>query len=115
MDRVRTIMENVCLADKYKPTPGSGRTGTAFITLEGMGKKFGNPHALNFGENGIDGDGKVHAAWIIDTPRGPVEIGDYWWNPKDQQSIRGTGNKSTLWVINWLRLHGVCATIGNGK
>ena len=110
----RPYINNVCLADKFMGHSG-WRMGTVFMTLEQFSRKFGSPHAENFGADGIDGAGKVHAVWHINTPRGPVEVGDYWWNPADQLSVR-TGNwYAFLWAKGWLNMHGARCVSGNGK
>jgi hypothetical protein len=106
------IVNNVCLSSTHYWTAGRGRRATAFLTLEDFGRKFGDPHDQDFSEDGLDGAGKVHALWSIDTPRGKVEISDYWWNAKDELSIRAETKKAALWVVSWLKIHGVKAKIG---
>jgi len=110
----RPFINNVCLASEYTPAK-SGRFGTAFLTLEAMGRKFGDPHVQDFSEDGVDGAGKVHAIWTIDTPRGIAEVRDYWWNPKDQLSIGADNKWAFLWAKNWLRCMGVRVSDSNGK
>ena len=106
---------NVCLASNCDTTHGSSRYGTAFLSIEQFGRKFGNPHEQNFSEEGIDGAGKVHAIWYITTPRGVGAVRDYWWNPSDQLSIAAPNKWVYLWVKGWLRVHGVRCSTGNGK
>ena len=109
----QSIINNVCLASIAKFSPG-GRSGTVFATKEQLATKLGDPHEQDWSEEGIDGAGKVHFTYTIDTPRGPVEIGDYWWNPKDQQSIRGPW-WACLWAMKWLRIHGFRTEMGVPK
>jgi len=108
------IVNNVSLASAYKGTFGC-RRGTVFETLDGFARKFGNPHVEDFSEDGLDGAGKVHAIWTVETPRGIVEVRDYWWNPKDQLSIGAPNGLAALWCRAWLRLHGVKCSGSNGK
>ena len=98
------IIKNVRLASTWKPA--GSRQGTLFCSLEEFAKRVGSPHVKDFSKDGIDGAGKVHAAWTIDTPRGPVEIHDYWWNPSNQLSIGASDSRAALWCRAWLRLHG---------
>ena len=111
----KPIINNVCLSDTYSWHTGISKIATAFIDLETFGRRFGDPHDQDFSENGIDGAGRVHAIWHIDTPRGIVQISDYWWNPENQLSIRAATKKAALWVISWLKIHGIKACLGNGK
>ena len=106
------IINNICLSANHEWQAGRGRRGTAFLSLEDFGHKFGNPHAQDFSEAALDGAGKVHAVWSIDTPRGKVEISDYWWNAKDELSIRAETKKAALWVVSWLKIHGIPAKLG---
>ena len=111
----QVIIKNVCLASVLKDDIGSYRIGTAFESLESFARKFGDPHEADYSETGLDGAGKVHAIWDIDTPRGLAHIRDYWWNAQDQLSIAAADSRAFLWVKNWLRIHGVRAEGGCGK
>ncbi len=111
----RPLTNNVCIAMAIKSTTGCFRQGTAFITLQDFAAKFGNPHQSNSKESGIDGAGKVHAIWIIDTPRGTTTIHDYWWNPPDQLSIGASDYRAAQWCRGWLRTQGIKTSPSNDK
>ena len=105
------------------PTPpfalsGNGRHGTIPLSLEAFAARMGDPHEQVArahwrdydGHPRLDGAGKVSAIWIFETPRGPVEVGDYWWNAENELSIRGTPTthrKAFLWFRRWCRESGV--------
>ena len=107
-------IKNVCLASTFKNT-NSYRLGTLFESIESFARKTGNPHVNNFSKEGIDGAGKVHVIWQIQTPRGIGEIRDYWWNPKEQLSICAPNRIVFLWIKGWLKAFGFRAESGNGK
>jgi len=112
---IKPYLNNVSLSNIFKSIPGSCRRGTVFISLSEFGRKFGDPHISNFSNDGVHGDEKIHAMWTVDTPRGPVNIYDYWWNPKAQLSIGAKDKYSFLWCKGWLKMHGVECKSGNGK
>ncbi len=94
----------------------SGRAGTVFATLEEFEAIAGPPtvaapraHWYDYdGHNLTDGAGKVSAEWEIDTPRGPIAVYDYWWNPKGQLSIGLRGDsRAFLWLRQGLRDRGL--------
>ena len=106
----KPIINNVRLAPMGASEQGH-RLGTAFLTLKQFEQKIGKPHYADYSRDGIDGDGKVHAVWIIKTPRGNAAVRDYWWNPKDQLSICAPDFMTFLWAKNWLKIQGVeCVT-----
>lgn len=95
-----------------KPNPtlngnGASRMGTAHCTLEDLERLFGPKH------RGDSGDEKVTATWYFETPRGAAQVGDYWWNRKDEQSIRAANRKAALWLARHLRRNGIPAKCGN--
>ena len=109
----RIISRTVALAP-IKRTVLGGRVGTLHTSLEDFASRVGNPHEAaprehwrNYsGHDLIDGAGKVSAIWHLDTPRGPVEIGDYWWNNPEELSIRAKDMRAKLWAVRWLKHHG---------
>ena len=107
------IINNVSLAPTWKPS--GHRCGTLFCSLEEFARRVGDPHAMDFSTDGLDGSGKVHAEWSINTPRGVVNIHDYWWNPPGQLSIGAVSERAALWGRAWLRLHGFKCSPSNGK
>jgi hypothetical protein len=92
----KPIINNVCLSPVLRSVVGHGRCGTAVITLAELESRLGAPHLLG------SGDDKITARWHLDTPRGPVEISDYWWNGPREQSIRGS-YRACLWAAAWMR------------
>jgi len=102
----KPYINNVCLASAGATEKGY-RQGTAFLTLQEFAKKFGDPHQSNFNEDGIDGSGKVHAIWIIKTPRGNAAVRDYWWNPETELSICAPNRMAYLWTKGWLKCYDV--------
>lgn len=97
----KTYTENVSLASTFKPALG-GRCGTAHISLKEFASHFGEPHAKDVG-------GKVKAIWSIDTPRGPANVRDYWWNGERELTVSAGNAKAARWAIGWLRTHGIKA------
>jgi hypothetical protein len=94
----------------------SGRAGTVFATLEEFEAVAGPPTVAaprdqwyNYnGHSLIDGAGKVSAEWEIDTPRGPISVHDFWWNPKGQLSIGLRGDaRAMLWLRKGLAMRGI--------
>lgn len=97
---------------------GAGRHGTIYMSLEQFADKLGNPHESvqrsqwrKYETSGLlDGAGKVSALWIFETPRGSIEVSDYWWNKSDQLSVRGTAathKNAFLWFRKWARGHNI--------
>lgn len=110
------IMHHVSISPTHKPVLG-GRSGTAWISIAEFARRFG-PHSAQWD----DPDAKVKVVWTIDTPRGPCEVRDYWWNAENEMSIAvpchdgdfgsmtysaRKARKASLWVRKWLRAHGV--------
>lgn len=90
--------------DRHATPEPSGRYGTARLTLDDMRRLFGPPHAAG------DGD-KVTAVWHFSTPRGNVEVRDYWWNHVDELSICGQ-RRPAIWLAAYFRRHGFRAHLG---
>ena len=93
-----------------------GRIGTiSGMTLEDFAAKLGDPHDSVPREEWrhyrdrslLDGCGKVSASWFFMTPRGMVEVGDYWWNRKDELSIRAWDTRSMRWFRRWCKLNSI--------
>lgn len=106
----KIINETVRLA----PCPreiGGGRSGTVRLTLQQMQKVCGPPHTTYSRGNS---DGKVTAIWYFDTPRGPAEVRDYWWNRDDELSIATPlwKPRATSWLAAYFRAMGIVAHCG---
>lgn len=97
-------MSAVRLAPFVRDMAGCGRAGTCMATLADLRRAFGAPTYA-----GSD-DGKVTAGWIFDTPRGPAEVRDYWWNAPDEMSIGAGSRKAAMWLARLLRRAGLPAS-----
>ncbi len=53
---------------------------------------------------------KVTLTWIFQTPRGPAEIRDYWWNAATEWTIAAQNHKAALWLAKYLRSLGLRAS-----
>lgn len=102
-----TLAENVTL-DRDALGEGSYRIGTVHCTLAEFRAEFGAPHVLG------SADDKVKETWHFRTPRGPVEVRDYWWNRDGELSIAATTPKAVLWLAGYLRRVGFKAARGVG-
>lgn len=74
-----------------------GRAGTVIASKTQLVEHFDKPLKVH------SFDEKVTMRWLIETPRGPVEIRDYWWNGPKEWSIGAMGRKETKWAIRFLR------------
>jgi len=113
---------------KLQPTQElcGGRTGTLVMGSEDKDKAsalqeaeqaFGAPDASHYGEMVTDGLGrvfmdepKVTKEWHFITPRGAVEVSDYWWNQRNELSIRSQDWRATLWFCAAMRRRGYRAS-----
>ena len=100
-----TTEESKAWFDYYLIVPvrwrSGGRIGTVWgLTVQDFAKRFGNPHLL--GE-----DDKTTATWYFWTPRGPVQVGDYWWNRADELSVRAVDKRAFRWFRQWAKQHGL--------
>ena len=92
-----------------------GRVGTIRLTLEDFAAKFGNPHESvppcdwrKYDDLPLlDGAGKVSAIWWFQTPRGAVQVGDFWWNRKDELSVRAVDVRAMRWFRRWANIMGL--------
>lgn len=107
------LKKNVCLASFYKPVSG-GRIGTVNLSPQDFFNRFGNPHLLEdanilfCSKEETYEDNKVSVTWTFQTPRGPFEVRDYWWNGPNELSIAGgSNNKLRLWAIRYLKSMGI--------
>lgn len=90
-----------------------GRVATIRATLEQFARRVGNPHVAApaaewrdyKGRNLVDGAGKVSAIWYFDTPRGPVQVSDYWWNKPDELSVRAIDVRAMRWFRRWCKIN----------
>lgn len=111
----RMVQANVCLATAQQVAAcnGTSRTGTRYgVTLHDLAKRLGNPHEAapvedryDYKKDLVDGAGKVSAIWYVSTPRGLVEIRDYWWNKRDVMSLGSVDCRAVIWVHRWMDLH----------
>lgn len=100
-----------------------GRCGTLFLSLEDFARRVGDPHKQVPRDQWrkydqydlLDGAGKISAIWYFDTPRGLVEVSDYWWNPPDQLSIRAADRRALRWFLRWAVIHRFPVNDRNGK
>lgn len=91
-----------------------GRIGTAIASRAALFDALGRPTY-----NTPSSDDKVTIGWIYQTPRGPAEIRDYWWNAETEWSIAAANRKAAMWLCRALRRAGIDASTmyynGNGK
>jgi len=95
--------EHTILIEKGEREILGGRSGTVWASLGELVALLGDPQSVN------SADDKVHYRWIFDTPRGPVEVRDYWWNATGEHSIASARGNAALWVARWFRRRGVRA------
>jgi hypothetical protein len=96
------------------------RCGTAYLSLESFARRFGNPHVAapvedwrRYDDRPLsDGAGKVSASWWFDTPRGLVEVSDYWWNGSEELGVRATDRRALRWFLRYLREREIRAEFG---
>jgi hypothetical protein len=99
----------------------SGRAGTIFSTLHEFEAVAGPPTIAaprdqwyDYSQKLTDGAGKVSAEWTIATPRGPISVHDYWWNPRDQLSIGLLGDsRAMIWLRKGLADRGIRSMRGD--
>jgi len=92
-----------------------GRCGTIRMSLHDFAKRFGDPHeaapAAEWRKYDtlplLDGAGKVSAIWWFQTPRGAVQVSDFWWNKPDELSIRALDTRCLRWFLRWCKLRGI--------
>ena len=109
------IPRTVSLASTCQDMTGCGRSGTLRCSLERFASRVGDPHEAaprehwrNYsGHDLLDGAGKVSAIWYFTTPRGPVEVHDYWWNGDNELSLAARDRRALLWFMRWARLQGL--------
>ena len=94
------------------------RIATIHCSLEEFASRTGDPHNAQPRENwrnydlpdselmDFSSDGKITAQWFFVTPRGLVEVSDYWWNPKTQLSVRCVDRRAMRWFERWCKSHG---------
>jgi hypothetical protein len=76
---------------------GGSRIGTVLADKAVLVNLFGPPRKVNCG------DEKVTMQWVFETPRGTVEVRDYWWNAPNEWSIAAANYKAAQWVIRFMR------------
>ena len=85
-----------------------GRIDTLWIDLFDLESRFSRTH---FPE---DDDGKTTMGFQFNTPRGPIEITDYWWNKIGfEWSVRSQDKRAVIWLVRYLRSIGV--DFGKGR
>ena len=88
------------------------RVGTAIASRDELIECFGRPHIddMNYAS-----DGKVTTVWCFETPRGSVEIRDYWWNREGEWSLAAGGPKPVRWLMAQLRRQKIKCYFGTGR
>lgn len=113
MKKSKAIREYVAIAPCRREIQ-SGRVGTLYMGFAEEGKGMSGLQAAQrvFGQPvcGQSGDCKVTMSWHFDTPRGPVEVSDYWWNKWNELSIRSKSKKAAMWFCASMRQRGYRAT-----
>jgi hypothetical protein len=95
---------------QYKSILG-GRIDTLWIDFDELNSRFVRTH---WPETYIDG--KVTMGFQFETPRGPIEITDYWWNKIGfEWSVRSQDPRSVIWLVKFLRGIGVPFSRGKHK
>lgn len=87
---------------------GGFRVGTAMIDRAKIFSLLGEPQEDWRGQDHLDN--KVTLMWYFDTPRGPAQVRDYWWNGKNEWTIAATNHKAGLHLARYLRRLGVPAS-----
>lgn len=94
------------------PKRRGGRVATLVCTLHDFAKRVGDPHQAapraywrHYNGPLIHDDGKVSAVWYFDTPRGLVQVSDYWWNAANELSIRACDVRAIHWFRRWCKIH----------
>lgn len=89
-----------------------GSVGKIYCTEDEIREVFGEP----LWEGNIDD--KVHIMWALDTPRGSVQIRDYWWNKKgpdgsfiewtiEANTAPGNPNRKVIRnAVRWAKFYG---------
>ena len=81
-----------------------GRCGTAVASLTDLQSALGEPTYVG------SYDDKVKMGWVFNTPRGPAEVRDYWWNGPREASIAAQSFKAARWLAAHLRTLGIIAS-----
>lgn len=89
-------------------TLGGFRQGTAMIDREAIFDLLGSPQEDWREKEHLDN--KVKLMWYFDTPRGPAQVRDYWWNGDNEWTIAATNHKAALHMARYLRRLGVPAS-----
>jgi hypothetical protein len=76
---------------------GGGRIGTVKADQSRLVNLFGPPRPVRCS------DGKVTKRWVFMTPRGLIEIRDYWWNRPNEWSLSAQDRKAGLWLRRFLK------------
>ena len=91
-----------CRANGLREVDGE-RIGTCWATEAELRERFGPPdYERNISDN-------VLRAWYFDTPRGAVELRDYWCDAKNQHCIGAADWRGGLHVAQLLRRMGLKA------
>lgn len=81
------------------------RVGTATASRAVLRHLLGTPTYDN-----PSSDDKVTIGWVFNTPRGPAEVRDYWWNAPTEWSIAAANRRAGLWLAKYLRTLGISAS-----
>lgn len=94
------------------------RIATVRCSLEEFADRVGDPHETLPRDKwrnydlpdselmDFSSDGKITAIWYFVSPRGLIEVSDYWWNPPTQLSVRCIDLRSMRWFKRWCKSHG---------
>ena len=83
--------------DESLSTPLAGRRGTLRRAESDLIAAFGEPVDPGYS------DGKVTKSWRFSTPRGAVDIRDYWWNGHGEWSLSSVDSKAIIWLRQFVK------------
>ncbi len=90
-----------------------GRCASLKMSLYDFAKRIGDPHEAapvadwRDYDKPLIHDGKISAIWFFVTPRGYIQVSDYWWNKADELSIRAVDLRAVRWFKRWCRDRGL--------
>ena len=87
--------------------PGGSRIGTAIIERPDIFSILGTP---THDWRAEPMDEKVTLCWVFQTPRGPAEVRDYWWNASNEWSIAAQRPSAARFLAKHLRSLGIAAS-----
>ncbi len=106
---MKSILSNV-VKPAIPPCILGGRWGTAVASQEAVEAALGKPsYVIGQPRHYPDGT-KVTIGWVVNTPRGPATIRDYWWDAPIEWSLAAANQKAALWLAAFLRRKGIRAS-----